>query len=228
MSQVRVGLVYRNNFNLILAEIKHFLLSNEKLTCKLGTKKSNKIKTPDGFLQHMLKWDSAGKWSTPAGSLSVTGGWGWVRVREREIRQEIHGHQLDLSLSQVVGVGLGWEKREIRPKTHTRRPDLSLLQVVGIGSGWEKEKSSQKPTHTNRISLWRRWSGWEKERFGRKPTHASRISLFVGGRGWVEVKNARSLFPSPDLSLSLMVRPGQYHGGANRFFLLDGAGCRVL
>jgi hypothetical protein len=55
MSQVRVGLVYRNNFNLILAEIKHFLLSNEKLTCKLGTKKSNKIKTPDGFLQHMLK-----------------------------------------------------------------------------------------------------------------------------------------------------------------------------
>jgi hypothetical protein len=38
-----------------MAETRHFLPSNEKLTLKLGTKKSNRIKTPDGFLQRMLK-----------------------------------------------------------------------------------------------------------------------------------------------------------------------------
>jgi hypothetical protein len=46
---------YGNNFSPVPAETWHFLPSNDKLTRKLGTKKSNKIKTPGGFLQRMLK-----------------------------------------------------------------------------------------------------------------------------------------------------------------------------
>jgi len=123
------------------------------LTRKLGTKK---IKTPDGFLQRMLKWDPTRKMSTLVGSLCrswcrislcrrwselgrgerkrdlagyVTGGRDWVRMREREIRPKTHAHRPDLSLSQVVGV----REREIRLETHAHRSDLSLLPEVGVG-----------------------------------------------------------------------------------------------
>jgi hypothetical protein len=63
---------------------------------------------------------------TPVGSLSIAGGWDWVKVREREIRPETHTRRLDLSLSQVVGV----REREIRPETHAHQPDLSLSPVI--------------------------------------------------------------------------------------------------
>jgi hypothetical protein len=53
----------------------------------------------------------------------------------------------------------------------------------------------------------------------RKRDSAGFLSV-AGGRGWVEVESAGSLFPSPDLSLSPVVRPRQCHGGANGFFYL--------
>jgi hypothetical protein len=138
-----------------MAETRHFLPSNEKLTCKFGKKKKKNQNTRwisstyakmrlgrknehTGRISLCRRWSGLGRGEKKkdltgnpcmlAGSLSIAGGQG-------ERKRDLAGKPRTLVGSLSVPGGQCWvgvREREIRPKTHAHRPDLS---VVG-GRDW--------------------------------------------------------------------------------------------